>query len=180
MLRVALLLLAVFALGCSDRGTPLPTATQPITPEADSPSSALHVLEWSWNHRDVAPYSSLLTDDFAFQCGTRDPAGNRDGSWTREDELISLGNLFRKATSLTLTLDRNFRPVSDPRPGKDSRWHKTIRTTMIVSLLDADQFRIDVTGNALFYLVRGDSALIPQDLLDKGVGPDSTLWFLQR
>ena len=142
---------------------------------------ALRVLEWSWNNRDFAPYSNLLTEDFTFQCGALDPSGNayRDNPWTLDDELISLGNLFRSATSMYLTLDRNFRVVSDPRPGNASKWHKTIRSTFSLSLV-AEGERIDVSGDALFFLVRGDAASIPQELRDRGVGPDSTAWYLQR
>ena len=37
-----------------------------------------------------------------------------------------------------------------------------------------------VTGAAGFFLVRGDSALIPPELIAKGVGPDPGRWYVER
>lgn len=37
-----------------------------------------------------------------------------------------------------------------------------------------------MTGAARFFLVRGDSAQIPADLLSRGALPDSTRWYLER
>jgi len=37
-----------------------------------------------------------------------------------------------------------------------------------------------LTGNATFYLARGDVAAIPQELLDQGFHPDSTRWYIEK
>jgi len=38
---------------------------------------------------------------------------------------------------------------------------------------------IDVSGFANFFLVRGDSASIPDDLRQRGFFPDSTHWYVE-
>ena len=161
-------------------------STPPPTP--DTPSNTLRLLEWCYNNRAIAEYRELFTDDYRFQFGALDPYGNayRETPWTREDELASATNLFQgssakqAAASITLTLDKNFRVQSDPRPGKNPRWHKTILTSQVLSILEADQIRRDVTGSSLFFLVRGDSALIPEELKSRGFGPDTTRWYIDR
>ena len=161
-------------------------STQPPTP--DTPSNTLRLLEWCYNNRAIAEYRELFTDDFRFQFGARDPFGNayRDNPWTREDELASATKLFQgssdkqAAISITLTLDKNITVQADQRPGKNPRWHKTILTSQVLTILEADQIRRDVTGSSLFFLVRGDSAVIPQELQDRGFGPDTTRWYIDR
>ena len=39
---------------------------------------------------------------------------------------------------------------------------------------------VEITGSLLFFLTRGDSAAIPQQLIDRGLKPDSTRWWLDR
>ena len=161
-------------------------STPPPTP--DTPSNTLKLLEWCYNNRAIAEYRELFTDDFRFQFGALDPFGNayRENPWTREDELASATKLFQgssdkaAATGITLSLDKNFRVRSDPRPGKNSTWHKTILTSQGLTILEADAGRRDVTGSSLFFLVRGDSALIPQELKDRGFGPDPARWYIDR
>ena len=186
----ALLAAILLASGCYNPFDPAELtggiSTPPPTP--DTPSNTLRLLEWCYNNRAIAEYRELFTDDYRFQFGALDPYGNayRNDPWTREDELISAAKLFQGASdkqaaaSITLTLDRNFQVRNDPRPGKNIRWHRTIRTSHILSILDATQSRTDVTGFSLFFLVRGDSALIPQELIDRGFGPDSTRWYIDR
>jgi len=162
-------------------------STPPPTP--DTPSNTLRLLEWCYNNRAIAEYRELFTSDYRFQFGALDPYGNAyqdQNPWTREDELASATKLFQGSTdkqaaaSITLALDPNFRVQRDPRPGKDPRWHKTIRTNVQLTILDVDQVRTDVSGTSLFFLVRGDSALIPLELVDRGFGPDSTRWYIDR
>ncbi len=157
-------------------------------PAPDSPGNALRLLEWAYNNRAISEYRELFTDDYRFQFSLLDPYGNpyRDNPWTREDEIISATHLFQgghatepAASSITLTLDRNFRIANDPRPGKNGKWHKSIRTSVTLTILDPDKQTV-VTGFANFFLVRGDSAAIPQELRDKGFGPDSTRWYIER
>jgi hypothetical protein len=39
---------------------------------------------------------------------------------------------------------------------------------------------LEVTGFALFYVVRGDSAAIPPELYSRGFRPDSLRWWIER
>ena len=179
-------LLAISLMGCSEAPTP-PQVEEP-PPSADSPQTALRLLEQSWNQRDLPLYTTLLSDDFVFAFAALDPYGNayRENPWTREDDLISTRNLFYGSADraapveITLTLDRNFIVQPDPRPGNDPRWHKFVRSGLTLSIVEADQVRRDVTGSTVFYVVRGDSAIIPPDLRERGITPDSTLWFVER
>ena len=34
--------------------------------------------------------------------------------------------------------------------------------------------------SALFFVVRGDSARIPKDMVDRGFGPDKNRWYIER
>ena len=164
-----------------------PNVPTPIpAPHPSSPANALRLLEWTYNRRDPVPYRELFTDDYRFWFSALDPAGNayRDQPWTREDELISTAKLFQggdanqpAATDITLSLDRDFGVFNDPRLGKAGRWHKRIRTTVALSIV-AGGGQSEITGSANFYLVRGDSAMIPQELLERGFLPDSNRWYV--
>ena len=180
------IVVGLLACGCSAER--LPTTPNVPPPTANSPTQALRLLEWSWNQADMAHYSTLLPADFVFQFAALDPYGNayRDHPWNRADESISTANVFHgsaqkpAATQILFALDPNFSVRNDPRPGRSGRWHKVIRSNLTLNLIDADQVRWDVRSVMVFYLVRGDSASLPQDLIDRGVVPDSTLWFLER
>jgi hypothetical protein len=180
-------LVAALATGCGDGGSRVPTQPE-VLPTASSPPAAARLLEWGWNQRRLDVYSGMVSADFVFQFGALDPYGSayRTVPWTRDDELISLDHLFhggggkQAAGDIRLALDRNLTVVVDPRPGKDPRWHKAIRSYLFLSVIDASQVRTDVTGFGLFFLVRGDSAAVPQEMLDAGYAPDSTRWFLER
>jgi hypothetical protein len=180
--RVAAALVVGLGLfGCSDKsGTPF----SPILPgpSPDSPSGVLRLFEWCYDHRNYPRYTELFTADFRFLFSALDTAGQgyRDVPWTRDDELISVAALFRTATDIRLTLDQNFNVVADPRPGKDPKWHKTIRSQVVLNVRTNDGSGVDVTGFANFFVVRGDSALIPDDLVARGFVPDSTRWYIER
>ena len=155
-------------------------------PVPNSPSNVLHVLEWCYNNRNPFLYREIFTDNYRFWFAVADPAGNAyyDVPWTREDELESTTKLFLggdanqpAATSINLYLDRNFGVFNDPRDGKVGRWHKKIRTTVALSIV-IEGNQSNVTGSANFYLTRGDSAVIPQELLERGFLPDSNRWYI--
>jgi hypothetical protein len=52
-----------------------------------------------------------------------------------------------------------------------------ITTQVLLDIRTTDGSAIDISGAAVFYLVRGHSAVIPADL---GAGPDSTRWYIRR
>jgi hypothetical protein len=158
-------------------------------PVPDSPGGVLQLLEWCYDHRAIAEYREIFSDDYRFQFGALDPYGNayRTVPWTREDEVESTTHLFQggdanqpAATSITILLDRNFRVTNDPRPGKLSPWYKLIRTSVTLHVSTGGGGDQAVTGYANFFLVRGDSAVIPLELRQKGFLPDSNRWYIDR
>ncbi len=192
--------LAVGASGCSKTGTgfdfarflrPWEAPPNPA-PTPDSPAAALRLFEWSYNNKSLARYLELFARDYRFFFSPLDSAGAmyRDTAWVRDDELISTTHLFvggsadqPPASSIRLVLDRNFFVAPDPRSiswDPQGRWHKNIRTQIVLNIQTTDGSAIDISGAADFYLVRGDSAVIPADLVARGFRPDSTRWWIGR
>lgn len=194
------LLVGLQLAGCSRSGDrhDLNRLIQPPGPEPapgfapNSPANALRMLEWCYNNTSLPHYRELFADDYQFHCAATDTAGAswRGTPWTREDELISATYLFvggsateAPASLIRLALDLNFLVYPDPRSAAWDplgRWHKNIRTAAMLSVVTVDGTNIDVSGHATFYLVRGDSALIPIELRLRGFGPDSSRWYVQR
>lgn len=156
-------------------------------PAPNSASGVLQLLEWAYENRDYSVYKTLFTDDYRFVFGTLDTAGNayRQTPWTREDEMAYARNLFEgedaskaAATNIVLVLDKTFTEFRDPREGKDDFTRfRAIRTQVQLNITDENGAQTNVTGKALFFLVRGDSARIPDEL---GLGPDVNRWYVNR
>jgi hypothetical protein len=182
------LLLTSGSLGCSSTKTVAPSAG--TGPAPDSPANAVHRIEWTWNRLDPSALD-LVTEDFVFALAEGDSAGQpwHGSPWTRAVEVAALTRMFDTTAAvprmrqLTLQLDRTMIALPDPRPGKNNKWHRTIRSHVdLTAKLDISG-GLDVwivTGNALFFLVRGDSAAIPPELFARGVRPDSTRWWVER
>lgn len=181
----ALLLLGLG--GCFNPFDPLVAPTTGIyvpPPTPDSPQGVVRLFAWCWNNRDATTYQQLFTSDFIFVFAEADTAGNRyrEKPWTRDDELEAARNLFEgggavsPAASITLTLDATLYPVDDPRPGKNPKWHKSVPTSVNLEIETEEGVKYNVTGNATFFAVRGDSAKIPSELSLK---PDSTRWYIE-
>jgi hypothetical protein len=163
---------------------PQPTAAAPV---ADSPANAVRLVEWCWSHLDSDAYRLAFSDDYVFVFGSLDPDGNayRDTPWTRHDELISFDHLVHgggenqpAAQSVTAILDHNFVATSDARYPASSRWRKLIRTAYTVRVVGREPMMGN--GFANFFLVRGDSASIPEEMRQQGFGPDSARWYVTR
>ena len=183
---VALLLLGMS--GCFNPFDPLIAPTTGIyvpPPLPNSPQNVIRLFEWVWKNRDITVYREILTDDFRFIFALGDSAGNlfRDEPVTREMELNIARNLFvgggsaPPATSISLTLDPTLRALPDSRPGKNPRWHNEIVTSVNLTIKTEDGVEYRIVGNARFFVVRGDSALIPQELHFE---PDSTRWYIDQ
>jgi hypothetical protein len=183
---VALLLLGVS--GCFNPFDPRIAPTTGIyipPPTPNSPQNVIRLFEWCWNNRDITAYREIFTDDFRFIFALGDSAGNlfRDEPVTREMELNIARNLFvgggsaPPATSIVLALDPTLRAMPDSRPGKNPRWHNEILTSVDLTIKTEDGAEYRILGDARFFVVRGDSALIPKEL---GFGPDSTRWYIDQ
>jgi hypothetical protein len=84
------------------------------------------------------------------------------------------------AEQITLLFDKSLVPFADSRPGKDPKWHKQIRTSVDLKVRIDSGNTVEVTGNALFFITRGDSAAIPKELISRGFKPDSLRWWIDR
>jgi hypothetical protein len=189
---VLVALAAVLISGCFNPFDPRVSGvgiTEP-PPRPDTPENALRLLEWCYEHRAIAEYRELFSDDYRFVFGILDQDGNsyRDSRpWTRVDEIESTTKLFQggdanqpAATDIKLTLDRNFRVGVDPRFPEAVRQRKLIRTAVFLRLVDVSGSQTDISGYANFFLVRGDVASIPEELKVRGFGPDSNRWYIDR
>lgn len=186
---IAAALFAAATFGCSTKHTVAPVASSPAPPP-NTPANVVKRIEWDWQHRDTH-YMSLLTDDFRFVFAEGD-SGSGQWNYTPWDRVVEssaiyamfdAGSLPPRLVSFSFDLDPTFDTMPDPRPGKDPKWHKAIRSHVnVVADLDLGSGleRRVITGGSLFFLVRGDSAMIPPDLVLEGVRPDSTVWWLER
>ncbi len=193
LVLAALVATAALSAGCFNPFRPLvsgqTTHVEP-PPAPTSPQGVVLLFKWCWENRDIASYREVFTDDYRFAFALTDSAGNpyRNVPWTREDELASAQNLFvggsatePAASSITLIFDGDILPLPDYRPGKSPEVHQYVHIgnlTLTVNRTDGSAYR--VTGGADFFLVRGDSAVIPQELKDRGFGPDKNRWYMER
>jgi hypothetical protein len=189
---VALLLVAALAAaGCFNPFVPKLAPTRGVSEPAPAPNTARGLLDlfaWCWNHRAYDEYTELFTEDFEFHFASADSAGNvfRDGALFRQDELDIARHLFIEGTAteppaikVSLTFDRVFVPQPDSRPGKTYPYHQEVKRNLVLTIDTEDQnFRI--TGAARFFVVRGDSAKIPDDLVQRGFRPDANRWYIER
>jgi hypothetical protein len=183
---IVALILGLTAMACSHSSHPFDPWREDEDPPplADTPQGLLRLLEWCYDHRDSVTYRELFTDDYRFLFSAADSAGNpyRDRPFTREDELIYSPRLFREAAEIRLHFDQDLTVLPDPREGwRDSTvFYKSIRTTVNLMVRYRDGRTVEVRGHSLFFVCRGDVALIPEVLVRLGVRADSTRWFINR
>jgi hypothetical protein len=196
----ALAVLGVLALafalaGCYNPFSPRIATVLGHSEPAPVPSSApnlLRLFEWCYNNQAIAEYREIFSDDYRFFFSPTDSSGGewRGTPWTREDELISATQLFvggsatePPASSIRLSLDKNFFVFPDPNYtawDPEGRWHKNIRTTVTLVITTEGGSSTEIQGHANFYMIRGDSAVIPEELRLRGFGPDPLRWYIRR
>lgn len=190
---LALAAAAIFASGCFNPFDPLVSTARVASTPAPSPNTAANVVrlfEWCWKNRGIKEYEEIFTDDYRFVFALGDSAGNayRDAPYTREDELRSATGLFvgtidlDPASDIQLDLDKTLIALGDDRPGKDPTWHRSIRTKVNLKVTidrGSGPEVNEVNGYAKFYLVRGDSAVIPRELAAR-FPPDANRWWIER
>jgi len=185
-------LLAVLSAGCFNPFDPRIAPNRGVSKAPPLPTSAegvVQLFDWCWDNQAIAEYEEIFTDDFRFQFASTDTAGNsyREHSATREDEIEIARHLLvggsatePPANKITLTLDQNLIPQQDGRPGKlDFKYHRLIVTQVVLSI-DTEGEDYNVTGVARFFVIRGDSALIPAAMFQKGFRSDSLRWYIDR
>jgi hypothetical protein len=194
MRRIATGLAAIAVLvtlaGCFNPFSPevLSQRVTSAAPTPNSPQNAVKLFEWCWVNRGVDEYRELFTDDYVFISAGLDSAGqpSREIQARRDDEVQTAENMFigsaerAPAEQITLLFDKSLIAFPDTRPGKNPGWHKQIRTSVDLKVRIDSGNTVEVTGNALFFLTRGDSAAIPAELKARGFAPDSLRWWIDR
>ncbi len=182
----AVLVLALVA-GCGTSSKKPIEPEVPVAPTPNSPQNALKLLEWSWDQRDTTAYRNVFTDDFVYAFAPSD-SQSIGVAINRTEELAIAENLFSQggplpgkpaATSIVFGLDNLLVATDDDRPGKSPVHHKRIATNvrLIVNTPGTDY---STSGAAVFYVTRGDSALIPADMAARGFIADPTRWYVDR
>lgn len=182
--------LAVSLAGCFNPFSPLISASRGVSeppPLPIDPVSTLRLFAWCWENRSIDLYREIFTDDYVFAFSALDSAGNafRDRPWTREDEMISATNLFvgggaePPADRITLDFTRTLTSYPSSIDGHDPRWHQEVEAEVNLRVQRGES-TLEVRGPGLFFFVRGDSAAIPEELVQRGFGPDSTRWYIER
>jgi hypothetical protein len=195
MIQRALIAITALSLGLSLSGCFNPfdprvagvhgnSQTAPVPTDA---TQLMKLFQYCWNNRDYDDYTEVFTDDFTFQFGLADTSGNLYTGHTayRVDELLTARHLFIEGTgsepparSINLILGV-IQPVPDSRNGKMFPWHVEMRPSVTLTI-DTGDTQFYVTGSATFFAVRGDSALIPKDMVDRGFRRDKNRWYIER
>ena len=166
--------------GCSSGGGDKPTEPEvPTPPVANSPTNAVRLLEWCWDHRDAAKYREVFTNDYQYDFAPSD-SQNVSTTLDRDEELQIATSLFAAAQSVVMELDPTLSVQNDSRPGKNARYHKEIVSSVRLSVNQSGANDYSTAGSARFFLTRGDSAQIPAELLGHGFTADSTHWYVDR
>ncbi len=191
--RLGLMLAALLVLASCSSHHATPTSPAPSSdpaPAATTPEGAVTRFAWAWNHRDMAAYAALLTDDFTFTFQLDDSTGQpwREANWNVDDEWRSSLHWFVGGGAQPPALDVQFSFLApyevspDPRPGRNPRWHRVVHpflNLLVTSpVAGGDTLQYSIAGFASFYFVRGDSAAFRG--VPAGASSDSTRWFLQR
>lgn len=191
---MALALSGAGSSGCFNPFVPLVSTARVAStpaPAPNTPANVIRLFEWCWKNRGIKEYEEIFTDDYRFQFALGDSAGNayRDAPFTREDELRTATGLFvgtadhDPASDIELDLDKTLIALNDDRPGKTAPWHYSIRTKVNLKVTidrGSGPEVNEVNGYAKFYIVRGDSAVIPRELAARGFGPDPNRWWIER
>jgi len=188
--RMLTTLITAGALACAGCGggspfKPLDLTPAATPPAADSPEGLLQRFQWALEHRDIAVYEGLFTGDYVF---TYTPVEAVDNPPIYRDEEIAIarrmlhdGTQYEPpARGITVTLVNQLIPIPDTRPGKPDPWHKLIQTRVTLRVDLGDPVPILIDGDQAFFVVRGDSAVFSQEMRDRGLGPDSSRWYIER
>jgi hypothetical protein len=187
-------LVALLLLGVSGCFNPFDPRIAPTTgvyippPTPSSPQNVVRLFAWCWNNRDITVYQEIFTADYRFVFALADSAGEifRDKPVNREMELTMARNLFvgggsaSPATNITLTLAPTLIATPDSRTGKNGKWHKEIVTSVDLGIKTEEGVEYRIVGDARFFVVRGDSAMIPDEMQLAGFRSDSTRWYIEQ
>ena len=84
-----------------------------------------------------------------------------------------------RAKRIDLEFSSSLIPIPDPRPGRGEEPRFKAVNTSVILRADLGDAIFDVTGDVTFYLSRGDTALIPNALKERGFGKDQNRWYIE-
>ena len=185
-LLTAVTLVAVFISACDTAHTVAPAP--PVAPAATSPEAAVKVLEWGFNNRNVDAIAGLLPEGCSLESAELDTAGDSvvTDVWRRQDLLATFNAMFNgdtgapAASKLRMNLGENLVAFPDDRPGRSGGIHRAVRSSLDVEVVTGEGNVYRPEGHLLCYVTRGDSAMIPPELVARGVQADSTRWWIDR
>ena len=161
--------------------------TATAQPVPSTPTDAIALLKWCWENRDVARYHELFANNYQYFYDVGNPAGvpYQATPWSRSDELVSSSNLFlgggTKAPASSITLTFTDGPTLLPSvAGLAYPWHQQLEAQWTLDITCTDGSTLHGGGKSKWFVVRGDSAAIPQELKDRGFLPDPGRWYIER
>jgi PKD repeat protein len=152
-------------------------------PEPTTPGGVVALLKWCWTLKDATRYRDLFTSDYLFIPQAPDIP------WTRGDELNAAGRLFGSGSgaqpgAATITLDWLGSPPPAPGtaylPGEPYPAYQQFIGIASIAVTRTDNSVVTGQGPTMFHLIRGDLASIPQEMRDRGIGPDPNRWYIQK
>lgn len=185
-----LIALVVLAASCAQEDGPVAPLPPAVPTGAYSPTEAARLVEWAWKNRNVEVLHRILTADYLFQFAQGDSAGNayRDAPFTFENELFSSTGIFLggadhpAASEIQVDFDKELMDLPDGRQGKNTPWHRSIRTKVNLKVTvdrgNGPEVN-EINGYVQFYVVRGDSASLSPAQVATG-GNDPTRWWIDR
>ncbi len=181
--------LAIGAVGCGGGKKTTQPPPPDTPPNPNTPVNAMLLMQWAIQHRDTTQYRTLFTSDYVFVFVAGDTASTNHfgGPWGDGEERTSARHLFAEgsvngavATSITFPYSGTLIDEPDLRPGKNATWHRKVTALFVLTVQKADHTSEQIVGGSTFFLVRGDSASVPSDLIAAGVQANSGRWFLER
>lgn len=152
-------------------------------PAPTTPGGAVALLKWCWTHKDATRYRDLFTADYLFIPQAPDLP------WNRDDELAAAGRLFGSGNggqpgASNITLDWLGSPPPQPGtaylPGEPYPAYQQFIGIAAIAVTRSDNTKVTGQGPTMFHLIRGDLASIPQEMRDRGIGPDPNRWYIQK
>ncbi len=180
--------IAVAAVGC---GGSTKKTTQPPPPDQgpnpNSPVNAVLLLQWAMQHRDTTQYRTLFPTEYAFAFEPGDTAATNPfpGTWGYAQERAYATHLFQTGSSggaaaASITMQFIGALSDEAAPGQNATYHRRVITNFLLTVQMRDATAQQISSGTTFYLVRGDSASLPPDLIAAGVPGTSGRWFIER
>jgi len=195
VLAAALLTAALALAGCDNPFKPrigyVPIAVEP-PPRPNSPQNLMQLFRWCWVNQQISEYEDLFTDDFRFVFTDIEAVDNPAGTTPilRQEEIDIARRIFLdgsasepRARRIEFTFVSVPIPIPDTRPNKPDPWHKLIQTRVTLRVELGDPTPITIDGDLNFFVVRGDSAALPADVIERlgeQEAHSTNRWYIER